>query len=1396
MPISKPGFLSSLSNPFKGSRFFGLFFVVLLVMGALGLAYYLNVKSNQKRYAEYHFRSLDALGSRFEVLVENKKQQAAQKTGNKRDSALVSVYSKGTLHQMLKDLPWQESFEEFIAEERKGGTTEVLYHSFSSNTGAIDFANDSIYALEKRVRFMNDEYRVFANTYAHPSDTLKVNTEDGITYYGLVKQANYDQDNLRLDVWLIIILAMVLILILLGLPFFKLIFISEIERLYRRDVIFTGLSIVVGVPILALIFLSLFQYANRYYQDIPEDLNKQSDLIATRFVNENEQVVNQLYDIRLGLDDLFGPQPIEANRTYYALDLQSDKFKDYKNFKVIGKTNKEGKLDKQLISTLPLPKRDLTDLGGRTYFKRWKDGERQYLNSSNQVYLMQPVISLEEDTEEAIYLVPLKDNDPDSDMIAASVSLQSVHNTILPKGYQFAIVDHSGKVWFHSEKGRSTLENMLTSTLNDNSLKSLLETNATSRLYFDYMGKSMIGFIRPVLGHDLHVISMFDTKLLRLQISEIVSLGSIGILSAIFITGFLTLITVFSRQPKGNFYKYSRFPFRFLEPDDDKTKGYLILIVCFLLQLLCSGLVIYSGNKGTTLIFLSNLLLMLWAYVFVYYRFNLLTKRKVDSSNNGTDGETQNNEFGENQRLKYTARIQAGWKRHSASVQKNWSGRQERLEISTWKPRIGDVFILFFIISLNIYLQDAMSSGYRFLFGIQSLFLVMMVLSLLLANKVDAFLTAILLPFGIKSYKQIYIVFLFVWLFLTSVFPSYHYFLEASRIEQTIWNKDAQLGMAKAYEEKMAVLNKDLPFATAVRSEIHKEHLRQGYYDANTVSRTVRHRTPGDTAKRRDSELKGLLYKIRPVYDDMIAANQPLIYDVAFGDKWYWEKVDTFNTLNYKLKGRKNETFALMYSTGRDTEPQFFRSGNKARSLFIIIFIALLIGVYALIYFAVNRIFGFHYERYRQRKNMHEDCHKQVSQLISREGKRSNLAIVGFPFSGKLSMILKVLKKYPDRNIASLSCINLKEKDGELLFNLKSETVPRAVPTDGDAMIGQGSSSKTINTLADLKGFDTCIIQNFEFGYQNLEINKMKLDLIRFMIESGKHIIILTDIYPSQILAFYRKRLQAEAEATSEDRESFNAWHSVFGSFTEILYGFKHEGKSVSQGVTQFEKHNGKQVESETLRLVENELGFGTYLPTIVEPVLTRTAELREYSNDPDNLHVDLSLDYYEAANQADVSLYEAEGDQFILQVQSMAHGYYNNIWNSLATRERFIAYDLAKDGFVNTKNGAALYSLMKKGLVVWKNKPMLFNKSFRNFVIASVGKEEAKAMQKVISKNGSWGFVKVVLYMVMIGLVGFLMIGEPQFISDFQTFVGVLAGLATVVPVITSFVGGKAGGG
>lgn len=55
--------------------------------------------------------------------------------------------------------------------------------------------------------------------------------------------------------------------------------------------------------------------------------------------------------------------------------------------------------------------------------------------------------------------------------------------------------------------------------------------------------------------------------------------------------------------------------------------------------------------------------------------------------------------------------------------------------------------------------------------------------------------------------------------------------------------------------------------------------------------------------------------------------------------------------------------------------------------------------------------------------------------------------------------------------------------------------------------------------------------------------------------------------------------------------------------------------------------------------------------------------------------------------------------DDIILEIQLHAKSYYFELWNALTKKEKFAVYDIAKDGFINTKNRPFIHSLLKKGL-------------------------------------------------------------------------------------------------
>lgn len=1385
--------ISSIGNPLKGSRYVGLFFAVLVILGSLGLAYYFKIESNRNDFSEYHFRALDALEDRFDRLVENKRQKILQLEGVEEDSSLyyreIEAFLKSEEpERLLETLPWQENFHGIVVAKEDTSGVAIVYHSFDSNLKIrhLITKEDTLNGLEKNVKLIGKEYRLFSKNYhsGHLKKLKKNSNSHSYTFYGLVTWEEYASTNLRLDVWLIVLLATILLLILIGLPLLKLLFISELERLFRRDVVLAGISVIVGTPILFLVFLSIFQYGRQYYYEIPKQLADLSNKIEHRFTNENRQIVQQLYQLKPSFNDLLNDnRKIQNSSKYYALD-QNMNLTGYSDFMQIARVGVSGRVEEQLIwgKIQPPAKDEVRTLQDRPYFQDWKKGRRSAIAVEGLDYVMRPVLSLEEGTEEAVYLIPFERNNgriKSTDVMVAGVNLSSVNQPILPTGYQFAIIDKTGEVWFHSLPGRSTLENFYNSTLDESYLRSVIDGNIKSPMYLDYMGSSQIAYVNPISGSELFVIALYDTELLKLQVSEALSIGSLGIFAAFLVICFLTFVTVYLRRRKANFYKYKKFPFHFLEPDSANRMGYTTLILFFSIIILVTTLVVYLNDLEPSLVFMLNMLLMIWAYIFVYYRFNILKRYKLRKPEE--EGAEADNES-ESVVLRSTKKVTV---------------TQERIGDRSLKPGFADFVIIIFVVALNVLILNGESGGrghVSFLVGVQLLILLMMFFSIFTVDSLNSALSWARVNPDKALYKRLYIWFLFLWLCLTSILPAFSYFNEASQIERTIWQKKSQLDMARAFDQKYAALDTVMKFPAAEKEKRLINHLKRSVYEveqtADSLNTVVSGLQPEKYVTQR-SKFKSLLFYLRPIYDEKIANTQSLIFDAPDNKKWIWNSGDKQLSFRYRLKSRPGQDYQSVYQLPKMNKPIFLQGSIYGQVIMILLIIGVFLSIFYLVVFFARKIFGFDYFSYKPNNFLASANLNRLRKTLNQEGSVHNLAIVGLPNSGKMGLAFKLLSCDIERKVAAISCLNIAEQDGKVTMDC--EKVETVVDDKGICTYKSGGDMG-IKSVTDLASYDVLIVENFEHGYQSHIQNARKLKMLKELLDQGKQLILLTDIYPSQVLSFYRRQIHQSETPDAEHQQHFNAWHNVFGSFTDILHGFNKNHQAIDMALDDYEQQTGTQIKYSARELIVKELGFGSYLPELAEPAIALTEKTDYVSVAVSNENAGKKSIFSKTENTKEARI-SVDSKEFVLQVESLARGYYANIWNSLATRERFIVYDLAKDSFLNIKNGAALFSLMKKGVVIWREKPVLFNKSFRNFIISSISKEEAEAMKQVIKKNGSWGFTKTILYMVMVGLVGFLMIGEPQFVNDIQTFVGVLAGLATVVPVLSSFLGGKRSG-
>ncbi len=150
-------------------------------------------------------------------------------------------------------------------------------------------------------------------------------------------------------------------------------------------------------------------------------------------------------------------------------------------------------------------------------------------------------------------------------------------------------------------------------------------------------------------------------------------------------------------------------------------------------------------------------------------------------------------------------------------------------------------------------------------------------------------------------------------------------------------------------------------------------------------------------------------------------------------------------------------------------------------------------------------------------------------------------------------------------------------------------------------------------------------------------------------------------------------------------------------------------------------------------------------------------------------------------------------GDDFpeeilIEKILTMAESFYEDIFSSCSSLEKYILLDFAHDSIINPKNEKAIYSLLDKGLLVRKcYKINLMNKSFLRFLVSklSILKELESELNKG-RNSGTWQGYRITLILIIVSLFAFITMANQDFLDNLnRLFVAIGGGVAVITGIV-----------
>lgn len=130
-------------------------------------------------------------------------------------------------------------------------------------------------------------------------------------------------------------------------------------------------------------------------------------------------------------------------------------------------------------------------------------------------YVMRPVVSIDDQSEEAMYVLEDKKQAGLPGYKIGGAQLKSLHGAILPIGFQFAVLDDQGEVQFHSKKGRATLENFWEVSRSNGNLQAAISSRVMASGLIEYHEQANLYHTSPIAGTNLSMVTLYDISLLR-----------------------------------------------------------------------------------------------------------------------------------------------------------------------------------------------------------------------------------------------------------------------------------------------------------------------------------------------------------------------------------------------------------------------------------------------------------------------------------------------------------------------------------------------------------------------------------------------------------------------------------------------------------------------------------------------------------------------------------------------------------------------------------------------------------------------------------------------------------------------------------------------------------------
>ncbi|MEO7121369.1 MAG: cache domain-containing protein [Ginsengibacter sp.] len=1035
------------------------------------------------------------IDSSYSIAVNNESQlitlQLEKKIIDGTDTTSYKMSMNFSFGQFIKLLFPENIFDQYLVFSKRA----LVYETFPSginylNDSLVDKKNGNQISSVKSLNISGIDYKLF-------SQPVNFNADNEWVITGLLSDNRYQAEKNQLPASAILLLVTIAFIIIVAFPWIKLYQMGSKDRLTVSDGI---ASIAVSMLLMSLLFFTFFKYKTVLR---PDNSSFSKDTLARQITAAFQKEISTVYHTLKLFED-----SIKSNPTLFHdlinFNTDSVSFKD--DSPVRRQLFGDSTMDLSISQVLWMDKygneninwiaKGMNPLHGnfrnRSYFKNIIN-KKEYLldKDTSRKYFLDQIISWTSNEFTSVLSIPstLKGEE----IGAVSFTFQSLHKTVLPAGYLFAIIDGNGNVLYHSDEAHNLNENLLNEFSEKDKLLTNIEARTKDVFITKYFGKEYNVNIQPINGLPYFIVILGDKSYKETRDTEIYSF-TLSMMLLFF--GFLIfeLFVVFLVSSRRSFFKRQFFDTSWIGPRYSSHHQYNLATLFNALVIL---LVIAFFRTST---FLTYLFILLFSVTFISAFLTALFARRY-KQNNQTD---------------------------------NYKFKRTTL---TW--------LLIFIVMIDV-------TALRTLDGSSILWLLFYQLIIVIAGIIffkygDKLLGKIRNHAGKKllsqwNYIRSFSLMGLSRLIITSAIPIIFFYITSYNYEENISIRYRQLQFANQLLNKIDNVTQD-------EIENNSDFRRGYYYDGAWIHKmTIQHIKPPQPYSKEEIITARMLSQFRINISSAAVKEEnfysPFAADTSF---FYNPLLKDACKLNSKsityVETRVPGQYLAIAALGLNYKmPSPFGEGWFGGMLFWGLLLVSICIFYFIIYSVICKLFSLNMPDLTK-WNLLDD------KIITGSKLNQLLFIIGLPGSGKLSIIKEKIKnsEIKDDNVSLV----YKEED-ESASNVFIADLMN-IPDAGDDR-ESNPDWQALKVKAFDKKNKLIVVNHFEYNIEDAATNRLKLNFLEsVMLDSKCKIIILSTIHPVSFLDSITDQV-LEADDKAAPGQDLDRWHVLFGHYRIIIF--------------------------------------------------------------------------------------------------------------------------------------------------------------------------------------------------------------------------------------------------